>query len=181
MKRLPALALLACILLTGAAKKPPELTISFNPQASSAEGGEFSRPVQLLHSGKQVNMKVLPLITQRDIKSYLPFQNADGSRGASFRLDAHGLNLVSQHTLSMRGTHLLVWVNGRHVIDLFIDRPVQDGVLTIPSGLTANEIEMMKYQIPLMGHEKDKLPKPEKKPKEPPAEKADTATDAKPS
>jgi hypothetical protein len=180
MKRLPALALLASILLTAGAKKPPQLTISFNPQASSAEGGEFSRPVPLVQTKKEVNMKVLPLITQRDIKSYLPFQNADGSWGASFRLDAHGSNLLSQHTLSMRGTHLLVWVNGRHVIDLFIDRPVQDGVLSIPGGLTANEVEMMKYQIPLMGHEKDKLPKPEKKPRKPPTEKADATTGGKP-
>ncbi len=169
--------LLACLLLTAGAKQSPKMAILVNPQASSATGGEFSRPVQLLHSKKEVPMGVLPLLTHSEFKSFHAFKAPDGTWGASFRLDPHGKNLLEQHTLSMRGSYLFVWVNGRQVIDLFVDRPVRDGIFTIPRGLTANEAEMMKYQFPAMGREKDKLPKAPKTPKEP---KAVPAEDAKP-
>lgn len=171
MKRQALLPLLACLLLTAGAKKQPKMAILVNPQASSASGGEFTRPVQLLRTQKEIAMGVMPVLTHGEFKSFHAFQAPDGSWGASFRLDPHGANLLSQHTHSMRGSYLLVWVNGRHVIDLFVDRPVKDAVFTIPSGLTANEAELLKYEFPAMGRERDKLPKPPKPVKEPKAPK----------
>lgn len=59
--------------------------------------------------------------------------------------------------------------------DLYIDRPVQDGLFVIPAGLTPMEADLLKYDFPVIGNEGEKLPKrpkikKEKKPEPTPKE-----------
>jgi len=95
----------------------------------------------------------MPLINERDIVSMMSFDAVDGSRGAYFKLDAHGTNLVRQHTFSQRGTFLFAFLNGRHILDLYIDRPVADGIITIPQGLTVEDIALLESRYPPIGSE----------------------------
>ncbi len=151
------------------AKKQPPVTVRFHAQGGS-EGGEFSQPVQLLQSGRSVTMQTMPLLTESEIKSFHPFAATDGSgtMGAYFRLDAHGVNLLSQHTMSRRGTYMMAFFNGRHVVDLYVDRGVKDGIAAIPSGLTAHDITLLDLTFPRFGHEGEK-PAGLQKPKPTPA------------
>jgi hypothetical protein len=144
---LPALAGLAY----AGAKKQSAVNVRFYPEGG-AEGGEFSQKVQLLNNPNRVTyMGEIPLISEREITAYYPFQVRDGSFGAYFKLDDHGTNLLAQHTMSKRGTYLFVFFNGRHVVDLAVDRPVQDGIAVIPSGLTSTDISLLDMTFPVMG------------------------------
>jgi len=164
------LPVLALVLLAdpaqAAAKKQSAVAVRFYAEGG-AEGGDFSQPVELLNPKRQTFMQSMPLVTEREILSFYPFQARDGSDtfGASFRLDPHGTNLLSENTMSRRGSFILAYFNGRHVVDLYVDRAVTDGVITIPNGLSANDISLLEISFPHMGHEKEKpakKPKPEK-------------------
>jgi hypothetical protein len=150
------------------ATKQNLVTVRFHPQIEQG-GGEFTKPAKLQHSGKPVLMGTMPLINERDIVSAMTFPASDGTAGAYFKLDSHGTNLVMQHTFSRRGTFVFVFFNGRQLGDLLIDRPVSDGIITIPSGLTMNDVELIAQAFPPIGKEGQK---PAKKPKPKPTPKA---------
>lgn len=143
---------------TAAAKKPSAVSIRFYPEAG-AEGGEFSQKVTLLQTGRETYMGEIPLISDLEIQSYQSFPARDGTFGAYFKLDSHGTNLLAQHTMSRRGSYVIVFFNGRHVIDLYVNRPVQDGIAVIPSGLTAHDIGLLEITYPPIGHEGEKVKK----------------------
>ncbi len=160
------LAAILGIALTGGAKKQPPIALRVYPESGEI-GGQFSNPIQVLATGRASHMATMPLINESDIASVYPFPAPDGSGtyGAYFRLDSHGKNLLSQHTTSKRGTNLFVFINGRRITDLYVDRPVQDGLLSIPTGLTNLEADFLRYEWPPIGREGEKPPKRPKAPK----------------
>lgn len=168
-----SLLLCAAGLATAGAKKQSTVAIRFHAQGG-AEGGNFSEKVTLLKSGREVYMQSMPLISEQEIKAFYPFpaQDGSGTMGAYFKLDAHGNNLFTQHTMSRKGTYLLAFVNGRHVIDLYVNRTVNDGIIAIPSGLTQTDISRLELTLPVIGREGEK-PGAKKKAKPKPA--ADSA------
>ncbi|HEY8899583.1 MAG TPA: hypothetical protein VIM61_04170 [Chthoniobacterales bacterium] len=167
------LALVATSAAFAGAKKQSAVSVRFHAEGGS-EGGEFSQPVELINPRRKTNMQALALISERDIKSFYPYPATDGSGtfGASFRLDSHGSNLLGQHTMSRQGSYLLAYFNGRHVIDLYIDRAVTDGIISIPSSLTPADIAALELTFPLMGHENEKPGKKKPVQKDAPPPKA---------
>ncbi|PYJ12965.1 MAG: hypothetical protein DME93_05225 [Verrucomicrobia bacterium] len=63
-------------------------------------------------------------------------------------------------TLSVerRGGFLFVFVNGRAITELQIDKRVSDGKIYIPSGLTAADIDLMKKDWRSIGQQKPQRP-----------------------
>ena len=59
-----------------------------------------------------------------------------------------------QRTFLRRGGFLFVFINGRLITELQIDKRVSDGKIYIPSGLTAADVELMKKQWRLLGERK---------------------------
>ncbi len=167
----------ASLALTAGAKKQNAISLRVYPEGGT-EGGQFSKPMELISKKKVVNMATMPLLNEKDVISAYAFPdpNGTGTYGAYFKLEPHGMKLLEQQTLSQRGTYLLVFFNGRHVTDLYVDRPVQDGVFAIPAGLTPMEADLLKYDFPVIGREGEKLPKRPKAQKEKKA--APTAVDA---
>jgi hypothetical protein len=161
------------------AKKQSAVSIRFYPEGG-AEGGEFSQKVDLINPHRSTYMGEIPLISEREIKAYYPFQAGDGSFGAYFKLDDHGTNLLAQHTMSRRGSYILVFFNGRHVVDLYVDKAVQDGIAVIPSGLTPADMELLSITFSVIGHEDIKPLKPKKEPKEPQLAPSSASAPAKP-
>ncbi len=151
------LALAAAGPVLAGAKKQSDVAIRFYAEGG-AEGGQFSEKVELISPKRAVSMQSLPLLTEREIQSFHPFEARDGSgtMGAYFKLDAHGNSLLAQHTMAHRGTYLLAFFNGRHVIDLYVDRGVSDGIVSIPSGLTTYDIARLEIAFPRFGHEGEK-------------------------
>jgi hypothetical protein len=98
---------------------------------------------------KDVAIEKLPWITEHDVR-------------LSFRLEqtlAHCFARRSRaplDTLSVerRGGFLFVFINGRMITELQIDKRVSDGKIYIPSGLTAADVELMKKKWRLLGKQK---------------------------
>jgi hypothetical protein len=159
----PLCALFLAALVFGAAdhafagaKKQSAVAVRFYGQGGGAgEGSDFSQPVPLLGSGQTIYMQTMPLITEKEITAYYPFQATDGSgtMGAYFKLDAHGSNLLGQHTMAHRTEYMLAFFNGRHIVDLRIDHGVTDGIVCIPRGLTPTDVELLSITFPEIGHE----------------------------
>ena len=57
-------------------------------------------------------------------------------------------------SIEKRGTFLYVFVNGRPAAELQIDRRVSDGKLYLSSGLTTNDLALMRKDWPLIGQRK---------------------------
>jgi len=173
MKRLfflfSVLALLIAIsspLQAGASdKKKDVFTIRVHGEGSPEDGDKFSVPVTLMN-GKKTSLSIMPLLSEHEIKAVAPFRAADGSFGAYLRLDGHGANLLSEYSVEKmgRGSILAVMINGRQVTDLEVDKPVNDGVFVIPSGMTIVEEARLVNTYPIIGQENDPKQKKKKRP-----------------
>lgn len=137
------------------AKKQSAVSVRVYGQGG-IEGEDFAQKVPLLNSSRTVYMQTLPLISERDIVAYYPFPARDnsGTYACYFKLDNHGSDLLSQHTMANRDTYLLAFFNGRHIADIYIDRGVSDGILYIPTGLREGDLELLSMTFPEIGNEK---------------------------
>jgi hypothetical protein len=138
-------------LLCIAAAKKEDTTVRFHTETQQQDGQAFAMPVRLQHPARNAYVSKVPAISERDIVAIYPFQAKDGSWGCLFQLDAHGRIALDTLSIEKRGTSLVAAVNGRQVIDLQIDRRISDGLLTIPRGLTQEEIASLQKAFPLVG------------------------------
>jgi hypothetical protein len=148
---LPWLAAAVLLGATGAAKKPP-LDLRIHTEGMAAEAPTFAFPATLLN-GKPVHLARMPLLTQREVGAVYPFTAADGSEGVYLKLDNHGSGLLKQHTMNRRGGTLAVFLNGRQISNLLVDRPVTDGIVAIPRGLSAEDIQLLTSFFPVLGED----------------------------
>jgi hypothetical protein len=148
--RRPSLFLcLITLLCTGGAKKPV-VELRIHGEGIAAEAPTFAFPATLLN-GRETFLARMPLITQREIHSIFPFAAADGSQGVYLKLDNHGSGLLKQHTMERKGRLLAVFFNGRQVSNLVVDRPVNDGIVSIPRGLDSTEVDLLTAAYPVIG------------------------------
>ena len=83
------------------------------------------------------------------LEGYLPSQSSPPSRFATagiggfaaqprfFQLDEHGRVALDSLSIERRGSSLFVFINGRLITELEIDKRVADGKIYVPFGLTA--------------------------------------------
>ena len=74
--------------------------------------------------------------------------------GALFQLDEHGTAALEALSIERRGTLLFVFINGRPITELQIDKRVSDGQIYIASGLTKRDIDAMKKDWRVIGQRK---------------------------
>ena len=86
--------------------------------------------------------------------AFAPYPAQDGTFGALFQLDHHGGVVLDTLSVERRGHFLFVFINGRLITELQIDKRVSDGKIYVPSGLTVGDIELMKKQWRLLGERK---------------------------
>ena len=158
MRRPLTLLCAAALLCSGGAKKP-EIDLRIHGLSTAAEAPTFAFPAPLL-SGVPVYLQRMPLITDREIKSVYPFPAADGTFGVYLRLDGHGTGLLGQYTMERRGRELVVMLNGRQISNLMVDRPVNDGIVSIPRGLSPEDVDLLAKTFPIMGETGKKKPAP---------------------
>lgn len=135
-------------------KKKDVFSIRIHGEGSPEDGEKFTVPVVLL-DGRKTTLSIMPLLNEHDIKAVYPFKTADGTYGAFLRLDGHGANLLTQYSIEKMGanTTLTVFINGRQVVSVIVDKPVKDGIFWIPSGMTIMEEARMVNAFPVMGQE----------------------------
>lgn len=166
LKILPLVLGLSVVPLHAGEKKPPPVSIRLHSEGNEKEGDSFVTPVELTNPQKKVFIRRVPILTERDIKKFLPFPGRDGMVGAYFFLDPHGADKLEQFTTEDRGKLAVVMINGRVGAALKVDKRVTDGILFVPGGIMPNEIELLQAKYPVIGRESEfgKKPPKEKKP-----------------
>jgi hypothetical protein len=120
-------------------------------QANPRDTAVFATSVRAQVSGKDVAIEKMPRISEQDIIAFYPYAAANGTYGALFQLDEHGRVTLDALSVERRGSFLFVFINGRAITELEIDKRVSDGRIYVPSGLTGADIELMKKDWRLIG------------------------------
>jgi hypothetical protein len=71
-------------------------------------------------------------------------------------LDDHGRTVLDTLSIEHRGSQLFIFINGRPLTELQVDRRVSDGKIYLPAGLTETDIKLMNKDWKLLGHTKRK-------------------------
>jgi hypothetical protein len=154
MKTLCMLALCLVFALTEGTAKQRHSTLRVHAQANPRDTDVFSTSARARSSGKDIAIQKTPWITERDVVAFFPYPAQDGTFGALFQLDDHGRVVLDTLSVERRGGFLFVFINGRLITELQIDKRVSDGKIYIPSGLSAADIELMKKEWRLIGQRK---------------------------
>ena len=182
---------LLCIAIASLAFRPPchamskkeDITVRFHTEANRNDSDTFSIPVNLLYQRRQAYLSKVAGLSEKQIEKILPFPAPDGSWGCVFKFNPMGRIRLEAMSAEIRGSALVVFVStkaGHHqVADMIVDRPVTDGIITVPRGLTEFEIEMLKKQFKILGMEvkQNWRDKPKEKPAELPGGRFETPKD----
>ena len=140
--------------LIDAPAKQRQCTFRVHAQANPRDTDVFSIPARATSSGKDIAIEKLAWISEHDVVAFSPYPARDGTFGALFQLDEHGRTVLDTLSIEHRGSFLFVFINGRMITELQIDKRVSDGKIYVPSGLTAADLELMKKQWPSPGKRK---------------------------
>jgi len=140
--------------LIDTAAKERHCTFRVHAQANPQDTDAFSMPAGVTSSGKDIAIEKLAWISEHDVMAFSPYPARDGTFGALFQLDDHGRVVLDTLSVERRGRFLFVFINGRMITGLQIDKRVSDGKIYVPSGLTAADVELMKKQWRLRGERK---------------------------
>src|SRR5436189_407213 len=154
MKTFCAFAFCLVFAVTEGAAKQRHCTFRLHAQANARDTEVFATSVRAQVSGKNVAIEKMPWISERDVIAFSTYPAANGTYGALLQLDDHGRVVLDTLSVERRGTFLFVFVNGRPITELQIDKRVSDGKIYIPSGLTAADISLMKKDWRLVGQRK---------------------------
>ena len=156
MKKLRFLfLLLPVLLLTGfASKKQLPSTVTFHVECNPRDTESFAVPIRLKNPPRDTFVEKMASITEREIESIYPLKAADGSMGCVFKLDDHGRIWLDTLSVEKRGMSIVAFVNGRQIVDMLIDKRVSDGIITIPGGLTNEDILELVKRHRIMGQKK---------------------------
>jgi hypothetical protein len=155
MRRLLCLLLLSAFSLHAAEEYP--VMVRLSAEADAKEGDTFTVPLVLPNSAKQIVVRKVPIITERDISEFYPFPATDGSGsiGCYFKLDYDGTAKLEQHTTEARDTIVIASINGRVASAMTVDKKITDGIMLVPTGFTPTEVAQLQTKYPTMGKEKD--------------------------
>jgi hypothetical protein len=154
MKRIWFGALLICLALGSADAKRRHCILRIHTEANPQDTEIFSSSVRAQFSGKPIAIEKLPRISEWDVEAFFPLPVGKNNFGALFQLDDHGRLALDALSVERRGGLLFVFINGRPITELQIDKRVSDGRIYIASGLTAADIELMKKDWRLIGQRK---------------------------
>jgi hypothetical protein len=138
----------------------PEITVRFFAEANPNDTEKFARPIKFRNPEREGFIENVPSIHERYIKAIYPFQARDGTWGCAFQLDNSGRINLEVLSTERRGSSLVVFVStkgGTHqVVELLVDKPIRDGIISIPNGLTEMEIGALTKAFPTIGQKKRK-------------------------
>ena len=118
--------------------------------ANAHDTSAFAQPIRSL-AGRDVFIDKTAWISERDVKGFYPYRAADGSYGVLLELDDHGRTILDTLSVERRGSPLFVFINGRPLTELQVDRRVSDGKMYLASGLTEADIKLMNKDWKLLG------------------------------
>lgn len=144
MKPLYASAILVLAGLLAAEGKSQKCQFRVHAEANAQDTEVFATSVKAQVSGKQVAIQKVASITENDVIGFTAYQAGEGNYGALIQLDDHGRITLDSLSVEHRGGYLSLFINGRALTDMQIDKRVSDGKIYIPSGLTTADLKLMK-------------------------------------
>ena len=129
--------------------KQRHCTLRVHTEANENDGAVFASKI-LTQSGRTAFIQKIPAISENDVIGVAVYSAADGTRGALLELNDHGRLALDTLSIERRGTWLFIFVNGRPIAELQIDWRVSDGKIYIASGLTSNDIALMRKDWPVL-------------------------------
>ena len=154
MKMLCASAFLAFVTPFSATAKDRHCMFRLHVEGNPRDTAVFSTSVRARFSGQEVAIEKVARISEGDVVAFYPYQIAKDNYGALFQLDDHGRIALDTLSVERRGSLLFVFINGRPITELQIDKRVSDGQIYIASGLTERDIDSMKKDWRLIGQRK---------------------------
>ena len=152
MKTVAAFTLIGLLAISLCEGTPRHCTLRAHTEANANGGSVFT--AQIFVAGKTVTVEKIPAISENDVVAFQVYPAADGTHGVLLQLNEHGRLALDSLSIERRGSSLFIFVNGRPMTALQIDRRVSDGKIYIASGLTTNDIELMKKDWRLLGPRK---------------------------
>jgi hypothetical protein len=146
---------LLLLLAAGARAGSPHCVFRVHVAANVNDGSVFAQPIRSL-SGRDLFIEKTAWLSEREVKSFYPYRAADGTYGALLQLDDHGQTVLDTLSIEHRGSYLFVFINGRPLTELQVDRRVSDGKIYLASGLSDADIKSMAKDWKLIGGRKKK-------------------------
>jgi hypothetical protein len=144
--RSAALAVFIGLAAAPLAEAKTHSTFRVHTEANASNGPVFSTQLKFL--GRTITVEKVPALSENDVTRFQSYRAADGTYGALFHLNDHGRLALDSLSVERRGRLLFVFINGRPITDLQVDRRVSDGKIYIASGLTANDIALLEKDWP---------------------------------
>ena len=154
MNRLWASTLLTFVLLSGAVAKDRHCMVRIHVEANPGDTAVFSTSVKALFSRKEVAIEKSARISEEDVVAFSPYEVGKNNFGALLQLDDHGTAALDALSIERRGSLVFVFINGRPITELQIDKRVSDGQIYVASGLTKRDIDSMRKDWRLIGEKK---------------------------
>jgi hypothetical protein len=154
MRTVAASAIIGLMAVAVCHGKQSHCTLRLHTGANANDGAVFSTQIRAQFSGRTAVIQKMPAISEQDVVAFQVYPATDGTWGALFHLNDHGRLALDTLSVERQGTLLFIFVNGRPTTELQIDRRVSDGKIYIASGLTSNDIELMKKEWRLIGPRK---------------------------
>jgi hypothetical protein len=154
MKRLLVCGLIALLLPSPAFAKKPKCTFRAHLEGNRNDSAIFATPVRSRFSGNEVFIEKIPTISEQDVSAFYPYRATDGTFGVLIELNEHGKLALDTLSIEHRGKSLFVFLNGRDITELQIDRRVSDGKIYLPSGITEQDIVLMAKAWRMIGQRK---------------------------
>ena len=154
MKTLCVIALCLLFALAEGVAKQRHCTFRVHAQANPQDTEVFATSVGAQLSGKNITMEKLPWISEHDVMAFSSYPAQNGTYGALIQLDEHGRVVLDTLSVERRGRFLFVFINGRLITALQVDKRVSDGKIYVPSGLTAEDIDLMRKDWRHIGQRK---------------------------
>ncbi len=146
-------ATLLFLLAVAAPAARPHCTFRVHVSANANDGSVFAQPIRA-RNGQNIFIEKTPWLSERDVVAFYPYRAADGSYGALLQLDPHGRTVLDTLSVERRGGSLYIFVNGRALTELAVDRRVTDGRIYLPSGLSEADIKLMAKDWKIIGGRK---------------------------
>lgn len=153
------------LMCLGAGKQYKLYVVTFHLEGDENDNPKMVTPVKLGQEHRQYYFSKIPAFTDKDIKWFYPFTAADGvSFGAAFRLKDHAAVELKGITLTHQGKLLGLRCSDAPLQAVLIDRPVEDGVVVIWSGLQQRHLQEFRKRFP---HVDEVMPKEQQLPQLP--------------
>jgi hypothetical protein len=133
--------------------KGKKVSISFHIETEESDNPKMIFPQQIM--GQQRFFRRIPELSSKDYVAFSPFPSEDqASYGVVLQLKDHARRRLATITQISSGKWLVCQAFGQLVDAVMIEKPVDDGVIVIWSGLSIEQIQMMDESLPRIGQKK---------------------------